>query len=593
MEKQTLYDRYCRMLRRLDRAAALFYMQDFYNGIKLHQQLIQELSALLSDSSVSDALLDGLQKVLPELMNCQEAGDYNGIAGIYKMQVRELCVRALEELHEQGIWQETRDYYRENYEASPAVLQKLLNSIGAEIEDVPAGYELVETQVGTYALRVPLLDRRQKLLLSSAGNPFEAAERLVAGSRKEDVVRYVLLGLEMGYTASALAEQEDVVKIDVYEHDRYVIKAAFHYMDLRPLLSDGRFSLIYDPSLKQFSKRLTQDVKHKTAGLIIHQPSVRNIADPLLRNKMEDFLLQENSIRSQKKKLDGNFYRNTTAQAQKNVQPAESLKPVFSGRTMLLLAGGPSLEPCMPALRQELEELELTVTTADGIRCEKICGYIPPETILQEKNEAYLIVCVGTVLKQVLAAGIRPDYVVMTDAQEYMVRQIEEIDTSALSLIYLPTLYYGVLEQWEGNRYLALQKGYEPSERLAQRQGWTLFETGGSVSTLALDLGLRMGCREIVCMGLDLAYTGGRHHAGERGQITEIPDCFQVPSVNAGRILTGRNLNVYRQWIERRIAGRNEAEQKTVLVNVSDGAWIEGMKNVSVRALKRQCPETL
>lgn len=579
MEKQTLYDRYCRILRRIDGAAERFHIQDIYNGIKIHRQLIQDLSALLSDGQASDGVVQELKNAVLALMRYQDAGDYMGIADVYEMQVRKLCVRALDELHQQDVWQETKDYYADNYRAAAPEIQKMLDFIKAGTEDVPQGYELVEAQVGTYTLRITLPDRQSKLLLASTANPFKAAERLAAASRSRETVRYVILGFEMGYTASAFGEQEDIVRIDVYEHDPYVIKAAFHYRDLRELLSGGRLSLIYDPMLKQFAERLSEDVRNGTAGLVLHQPSVKNIADAALRNKIQDFALQESSIRSQKRKLDGNFYRNTTERALFGVRPAESLKNIFCSRNMLLLAGGPSLEQGILRLQQTMDERILTLISQDGVRSEKISGYIPAETVLQDNEDAVLIVCVGTVLKRVLAAGIRPDYVVMTDAQENMTEQIKGVDTTDLSLVYLPTLYDEVPGQWKGCKYMALQKDYEPSERLAQEQSRMLFETGGSVSTLALDLGLRFGCRRIICMGLDLAYAGGRYHAGDRREMGVSADRIQVPSVQGGMVFTGRNLNQYRQWIERRLARRTETEMKTQLINLSCGACIEGMEN--------------
>lgn len=574
-KKQILLERYSGMLRRIDQAVALFQEQDLYNGIRIHRQLIQDLSALMSDG----AHRHELQEAVFSLMGYQEAGDYNGIADVYELRVRKICAGAIEELHGQGIWPELKDYYADNYRTASPGIRRVLDSIRAETEDIPDGYELVETQVGTYALRITQPDCPRKLLLTCTGNPIQAAERLVTAIRGEDWRQVVVLGFEMGYTAAAFSEQEDLLEITVYEPDRFVLKAAFHYMDLHALLSTGRLSLIYDPALKQFAGRLAGDVAHEAVGLVIHQPSVKNIADTALRDQVENFLLQENTVRSQKRKLAGNFYRNTTAQALEGVCPAECLKEIFCGRNMLLLAGGPSLEQGLLRLQEAAAKRHLTVMDKTGVHVEKCGGYIPADTVLNGQQDNDLVVCVGTVLNRVLAAGIHPDFVVMTDAQENMTDQIAGVDTQALSLIYLPTLYAEVVGRWKGRKYLALQKGFEPSEKLAQKQGRMLFETGGSVSTLALDLGLRFGCRRIVCMGLDLAYTGGRFHAGDRETTGAGSAGLQVESVQGKKVQTGRNLNQYRHWIEQRLARRSETERKTQLLNLSNGARIKGMEN--------------
>ena len=44
-------------------------------------------------------------------------------------------------------------------------------------------------------------------------------------------------------------------------------------------------------------------------------------------------------------------------------------------------------------------------------------------------------------------------------------------------------------------------------------------------------------------------------------------------------VLTSKNLDNYRLWIERRLADRSQKERKTRVINVSDGAWIEGMEH--------------
>ena len=42
--------------------------------------------------------------------------------------------------------------------------------------------------------------------------------------------------------------------------------------------------------------------------------------------------------------------------------------------------------------------------------------------------------------------------------------------------------------------------------------------SGGSVVTLALDLAIRFGAADITLVGADMAYTGGRSHAGGIGR---------------------------------------------------------------------------
>ena len=119
------------------------------------------------------------------------------------------------------------------------------------------------------------------------------------------------------------------------------------------------------------------------------------------------------------------------------------------------------------------------------------------------------------------------------------------------------------------------------AEDYAREHGFILVNTGGSVSTTALDVCICMGCRKVICLGLDLAYTGNRTHAEgtlSDGEVSKAQDLPMVKSVSGEMIPTSLNLSCYHKWIENRIADEYDIE----FVNISNGAYIKGMKNVSI-----------
>ena len=124
---------------------------------------------------------------------------------------------------------------------------------------------------------------------------------------------------------------------------------------------------------------------------------------------------------------------------------------------------------------------------------------------------------------------------------------------------------------------MAMQDDFEYTEAMAKQKQLMLFETGGSVSTFAIDFLLRFGCKKIVCMGLDLGFTDKRRHAGSQTGINTDYSLRKVKSVDGGYIYTGKNLDNYRLWIERRLDRRTDEEMKTEIFNVSQGAYINGM----------------
>lgn len=97
--------------------------------------------------------------------------------------------------------------------------------------------------------------------------------------------------------------------------------------------------------------------------------------------------------------------------------------------------------------------------------------------------------------------------------------------------------------------------------------------SGGSVVTLALDLAIRFGAADITLVGADMAYTGGRSHAGGLGRkIAEGMELRKVLSVTGEYIETSRNLDIYRKWIEHRI----ERCKWLAVYNTASGARIKG-----------------
>lgn len=137
---------------------------------------------------------------------------------------------------------------------------------------------------------------------------------------------------------------------------------------------------------------------------------------------------------------------------------------------------------------------------------------------------------------------------------------------------------------FQEKKYAIFQNGFDMAEEYAKEHGYTLFETGGSVTTTAMDVCIRFGCKKIVCLGADMAYTGNKTHAadtlGEK-TITVNSNTLMVKSVSGEMIPTSMNLDSYRRWIENRIRDVKNVE----FINISDGAYIAGMNNVEIGKL--------
>jgi len=84
-------------------------------------------------------------------------------------------------------------------------------------------------------------------------------------------------------------------------------------------------------------------------------------------------------------------------------------------------------------------------------------------------------------------------------------------------------------------------------------------------------------CKRIIFVGLDLAFTGNVDHATSTPTRETINEDKAIPveDIYGNMVYTSHNLNIYRQWIEKRIAKVKGIE---FIDATEGGAKIKGMK---------------
>lgn len=538
-----MYNEICELINWIDFANYYLVKQQDFNGMKILHNIIALIKSLLENDEISADQKSELLEISKGILEGQAFKDNILIVDTLGLQLKRFCMQKLEGMRMEGIWKEVKDFYEMNISLLDDETKSQLKSLKVYDENsIPDEYSLIENNIGTFSL---CKNTDSMIHFNTIDNPALEALRMV-DEYKSDKNSYVVLGLSMGYLPMQLALEEDVVEVCVYEHDINVIRATLHYTDMTNALATGKLKLIYDPKLSGFAKKIKYDIDKCT--IIIHRPAMVNISDSKLRSVVEDFYIKESSVRCQVKSLLGNFAYNIGLKELKEIHFVDELKSKFADKQIIVVAAGPSLN----------EQLQS----------------------LKEKRNDYVVVTVGTSLRRLLNNGINPDFVVMTDPQDTMVSQIEGIDTSFLTLLYLSTLSHLVVDRWKGDKYAVLQKDFENSEKLAEEINTTLYETGGSVSTLALDICLKMRAKSITCLGLDLAFTDNkRHFTDDVSNVNSKDESRLVKSVDGKKVATAINLDNYRLWIENRLLRKSDSEKNIRIYNVSRGAYIEGMEN--------------
>lgn len=483
------------------------------------------------------AVLESLLPVFEQLLDAMEQENELLLADLYENRFVPACLEIqavlVEELSAEA---EPHIYWYENMSHLKKKDYSFYKIMDRATEREDRAYSLGWTATGEMALYVST--SRGNVQLHSVINPWQEALLYAKSQVEVETDTYIVVGFGLGYHVEALMKCPECKRIIILEHDLEQLRIALRYRDMSKILSGKKLTLIYcggDEALKE------QLEIYKTKGkILLWAPSVKTLENMELRNRLENYLLESVTARNMLPRLNQNF------QANQKLQDVEvtALKNTFKGRDVILVAGGPSVDEALPRLKE-----------------------------LQSSDT--LIVAVGKVVKKLLLEDITPDYFVMIDAKPGTKWQIDGVEECGIPLIYLSTVAENVPVNYQGKRYIAYQEGFAKAESYAKEKGYSLYQTGGSVSTFAIDLLIRFGCRKITCVGLDLGYPNGKTHAEGIGQkVVDSKSLRRAESVDGSIVMTNKSMDIFRQWIERRI----QEEKDIVFVNASSGARIHGMK---------------
>lgn len=392
-----------------------------------------------------------------------------------------------------------------------AFLPLIKEMVFAEEPVICGQYSLEYTSSGYLTVRhLPT-----NLYLHGNCNPMEEARMLVEHCFDPKKEHYAVWGAGLGYHIARLYEAaKGAVSIAVFEEDEELFRLTEECGILNELPLE-HITYVVDKTGEKFARY----VSRQDAGILLHFPSIKKIQDKLLKDRMSSLFISWNSMMNLKNAMAINFRSN-----QKNCSHnVDELETVFKGKEVVLIAAGPSLD----------DNLEF----------------------VREVSGKKVIVAVARVWKKMLDQGILPDYVVSMDAHSVTMEQLEGVISKEIPLIVDSTAYWGMAAHYGGEKYIAYQRDYEASEKCAGQFGYRLYETGGSVLTLCLDIVLQLGAETVYFAGVDLAYPGGWSHTSGTMDIkkVDISVMEQVESVNGDIVYSDHALIGFRKWIEKKI----------------------------------------
>lgn len=390
---------------------------------------------------------------------------------------------------------------------------------------------------------------------------------------------YIVLGIGLGYHVKELLNMY-APQIIVAESDINMLMLALMNMEFEEL-EDGRLQIIYDKDYTEFATYITGERDEK---IVIYAPELKNamkineqqlsilsdiksennISDNLkeellkkkrIYEKIKQVFIRESSVRNNEKRMNLNFKYNIA----NCTHYADEIEDRFKGKKVIIVAAGPSLDKNVAQLKT-----------------------------IDRKTDEYVILAVGTVYKKLLNIGIKPDYVIIIEANESIISQISGVEDTEVPLLILSTAYRELARKYQGKKYLIDQYEYDHAEDHAQKYGYKLYSTGGSVTTTATSVAITLGARTIIFIGFDLSYPDGISHAdGTSGKKKlDTTGFVGVESIDGTIVYATNVFIIYRNWIENEIKKHPDIE---FIDATEGGAKIVGTKIMSLEnALKKK-----
>jgi len=343
--------------------------------------------------------------------------------------------------------------------------------------------------------------------LASKRRPLEEAARVVEGIDVREHAVLVTLGFGLGHHVRAVAEKlGGSGMVCVFEPDLPLLRAVLERMDHSAWLGRHRVVFFDDAEDSAAVSRAAYGAE-AVFGLgvrfVEHGPSAARLGESAsafgksvakavaaLRTSVVTTMVQT-EITVRNGLLNAEHY---VARAGSGDEGIRDLEGLCEGRPAIVVSAGPSLRKNIQLLR---------------------------DPAVREKC---VIVAVQTVLKTLLAEGIRPHFVTALDYHELSRRFYEGLtaaDVEGVTLVAECKVNPSVLDAWPGAIRTPADETLEMILPPELKGDHGSIRSGSTVAQLSYFLARAMGCDPVILTGQDLAFTGGLYY-GEGAAIHRV-----------------------------------------------------------------------
>ncbi len=345
-------------------------------------------------------------------------------------------------------------------------------------------FQLLSCPDGNYTLQY------KGMCLHDAQSPLAEAREAIAQNATLQADRiHAVLGLGLGYLVDELFHKTPG-HIAIFEPDLGLLRFVLENVDLTQVLKQPRIALFATQPefLNHVRGKLYSQYKLDVLALRGCAYFLADYITPLMEQltRIEQFRIQDfNTGKHFHLPWIRQFFQNAPYFAA--MDTLDRWEGAFKGKPALVISRGPSLDQALPAVKA------LQASTVQ--------------------------IAVGGALHHLYQAGITPDFALFYDANgmREQVHGLPEEYLSHITFVMSPFTQPFVYELPCRGRILMLAQNNNHladfwDEAMGQKH--LRLAGGGTVSIIALQLGMKLGCESLILVGQDLAFPNERVYAG-------------------------------------------------------------------------------
>lgn len=306
----------------------------------------------------------------------------------------------------------------------------------------------------------------------------------------EDAERMVIFGMGTGNCINYICEKYKKIKnITIIEPDLNVFKEALNYLDIFDFVTKAEnvtfiINLKKEETLDIIWKMFQKDVIAKFEW--VYNISYRSLyADYYEYINLEIIkLISSHTVNlATNSKMLQNWIENAVKNSKKEAVMLSRFLGKLEGIPVIIVGAGPSLNYNMHYLK--------------------------------EVKDKAIIIAAGSAIKVLDSNGIVPHFRIAFDAGEGERNVFKNIDNKSCPLIFSDLLNYHIVEEYKGNKVRMTLDSDFFSRYIARKlyNDEFVYESGFSVTNVAMSVAIKLGLKKIIFMGQDLCYTEGSLYA--------------------------------------------------------------------------------